>query len=502
MSPLASSFAELVGFIQAASIRVDKLGSALRSKPTVSVKVLSERQLEKLCVATTIIPKKENMASPDCNLSAKDTVAMSHLPPELIFAILESAYYSPSGSPDYTFLASCSLVCNSWSAPAQSLLFRSTTKLRSYSIPKFHAAVMSSSVRGKPLGTAVRSLEISVGRSMNESCHPLDFARLLQACPRLYELALSTYGLHEFDQAALAELKKTGSGIKALNLQYCGVQSPVLFQLLEIWPGIQFLKVGTEIAAWPWRNPAEIPVLRQPNSGGGPGNTLDTTERPGASVSLYDLVLSRIPQPAVLTWLLTSSSASLRILDLREVPGPATRTILGLHAKRLRSLRLLHYSFDSAAFLRQCTELEELVLFHVPTMVPLAPALPPSIEHLSFRNPIHTYRNTLRPFLDAIEVLPKLRVLTCDRNSEQLEEFAILKARCVERGVEVEISDVPFWVYYSTRADTTSREMRAAIPSQGCLCTRWLLAWLLAGVALPPSYGTRRERDRGPLRNV
>ena len=370
---------------------------------------------------------------------------MSHLPSELVFVILEHAYYTPAGAPDYTLLANCSLVCTSWSIPAQSLLFHKTTKLRSDTITSFHDALIASAVRGEPMGHAVRSLDISVGSSsrLSGSCQPEVFAQLLHACPRLYELSLSTYGLHEFDQFALAKLKDSGQSIRALNLQYCGVQSPVLFQLLGIWSRIRFLRIGTEIAAWPWRHPSETPVLRQPQTNGNPN---DIVQRPPSHVSLYDLALSRIPQQAVLTWLLGSSASSLRILDLHEVPGIAARQILGVHAPHLRSLRLLHFSLDSAAFLRQCTCLEELVIYNLPVFVPLAPELPPSIEHLSFRNPRHAFRNTLRPILDAIEVLPKLRIVTCDKNSEGFREFEMLKTRCAERGVEVVISEVPIWV--------------------------------------------------------
>ena len=373
---------------------------------------------------------------------ARLETGMPHLPPELVLAIFEHAYYTPHGSPDYIFLANCSLVCTSWSVPAQSLLFRKAIQLRSHTIASFHAAVASSAARGKFMGHVVRSLDISVGLSLNESCMPDSFAQLLQACPNLYELSLSTYGLHEFDQFMLAKLKHSGRGIRALNLLSCGVQSPVLFQLVGIWPHVKFLKIGMEIAAWPWRHPGETPILRQPRHNG--PNT--TAKRPVARASLYDLALTRIPPKHVLTWLLGSSASSLRILDLREAPDNVSREILGVHAPHLRSLRLLHFSIGSAAFVRQCTHLEEFVVYAIPVVVPLAHALPASIKHLSFRNPAHSHRSTLRPILDAIEALPKLRMVTCDKSSAQLRDFEMLKTRCAERGVEVVISEVPFWV--------------------------------------------------------
>ena len=137
-----------------------------------------------------------------------------------------------------------------------------------------------------------------------------------------------------------------------------------------------------------------------------PGGDAGLAPAMGTHVSLYDFALSRTPQQAVLTWFLGSSTSSLRILDLHGVSGIAVRKILGVHAPHLRSLRLLHFSLDSVAFLRQCTRLEELVIYNLPVFVPLAPELPPSIEHLPFRNPRHAFRNTLGPILDAIEVLP------------------------------------------------------------------------------------------------
>ncbi|KAH7924945.1 hypothetical protein BV22DRAFT_469577 [Leucogyrophana mollusca] len=354
------------------------------------------------------------------------------LPPEIILAILEPEYYTVLGSPNYSLLSTCALVCSTWSGPAQSLLFRNVKKLRASNTPIFNVAIDPSTPRGRMLGSCVRTLDIHVGRSVNDSCSPQDFVRLLRGCPRLYELVLSTYGIHEFSEEALIELREGGGSLKALSLMYCGVQSPVIFQLLGVWPQIQFLKIGTEIVASP------------PRSFHLAGSSISVAS--GAPVQLYDLVLLRTPSPEVLAWLLASSTESLRIVELREMPGGAARNILANHTTRLRSLRLLHYSMDSAALLRECTELEEFMVYHVPTVVPLAPDLPQSIKHFGFRNPIYNYRDTLSPILEAVSRLPRLRTLTCDQNAVQLSDFSQLQSVCDDRGVEVVVSEVPFWV--------------------------------------------------------
>ncbi|KAG1894156.1 uncharacterized protein F5891DRAFT_1063565 [Suillus fuscotomentosus] len=356
---------------------------------------------------------------------------MSFVPPELVLCILEHGYYTSLRTPNYTLLKAAALVCKTWSGPAQTLLFRCATKLEQHNISIF------------PLGECVRILEISIGGTSNGGlgCSADDFVILLQACPQLYELALSITGLHEFEEEILQKLGDVGRKLKALTLVQCGLQSPILFQLLKIWNNIQFLKIEKEIAAWPWRT-ATTPVLRRNT------DAEELAHRPGAEVCLYELALSRFPTPDVLTWLLESSADSLRILELRDIPGPTHRPILSLHAPRLRSLRLGYYNIYSAALLRMCTALEELVIYHVPTHFPLAPDLPPTIEHLSFRNPNHVYRNTLQPIIEAVDALPSLKVLTCDKNAEQLVgDYEILKAKCRMKGTEVIVSDIPFWVY-------------------------------------------------------
>ncbi|KAH7882596.1 hypothetical protein F5I97DRAFT_287075 [Phlebopus sp. FC_14] len=199
---------------------------------------------------------------------------MSYLPPELILTILEHNFYTSSGQPDHAFLSACSLVCRAWSWPAQSLLFRCVTKLRGRNYSQFAAAVLSPA-RGQSLGKCVRTLEMSIAHSMKQSCSPLHLVDVLRACPSVYELVLKAYGISKFDQASLEKLRDAGKGLKALHLVFCTMTSSILFQLLNIWPSIQFLKICVDI--------------------GVPSSQVLAYSHRGAPVRLYDLVLSSIP---------------------------------------------------------------------------------------------------------------------------------------------------------------------------------------------------------------
>ena len=71
------------------------------------------------------------------------------VPLELIYRILEGGYYTPSGTPNYQLLKACTLVCRTWSGPAQAPLFRSPPRIaaRTITISKFYAALLSSVAR-------------------------------------------------------------------------------------------------------------------------------------------------------------------------------------------------------------------------------------------------------------------------------------------------------------------------------------------------------------------
>jgi len=111
----------------------------------------------------------------------------------------------------------------------------------------------------------------------------------------------------------------------------------------------------------------------------------------------------------------------------------------------LRSLRLGSYNNNSVALLRMCTSIEELMLYELqlPTRCPFVPNLPPSIEHLSLRIQNDSHCMTLQPVIDAVDALPNLKVLTCNKHvrGHHYDEYAILESRCRIKGIEVILSD-------------------------------------------------------------
>jgi hypothetical protein len=189
-----------------------------------------------------------------------------------------------------------------------------------------------------------------------------------------------------------------------------------------LWPRIQFLTIGAEIATLP---PIKLPAIK-----------------------LHELVLSRSLIPSeCLEWLLSNSEDSLQILELRDVPGRQIKTILAKHGHNLRSLRISRYNKDSADILRLCTRLEELVVHHIPNVIELKD-LPTTIEHFSMRNPGNIgFRTLIVPLIDT---LPNLRVVTFDENVRRHNDFHALRSACDAKGVELRVHILAFWIVSSS----------------------------------------------------
>ncbi|RPD62358.1 hypothetical protein L227DRAFT_544864 [Lentinus tigrinus ALCF2SS1-6] len=348
---------------------------------------------------------------------------MDTLPTELVDNILEDVYFT-DGVVDTTTLSSCALSCRAWSGPAQKLLFRHVT-LRGMYQSRGHLSFLEATdpktKRGRALAGHVRVLEVFLGDKAGLDLDDADLADILDRTPRLYELVLRVTGIHQFTDGTMEKLRKLATGplrLRALTILSCGIQSPILFQLLSVWPSIEFLHIGVEIAppAPRWR-----PTFK-----------------------LYQLTLMRTPRIHMLKWLLSSSMDSLRILSFRDLPGRDFDPLLEQLGPGLRSLRLMNYSLRAASVTKQCPNLEEFVIVQLSPFLKLS-NLPQSLEHLSCRN-LPTEDQSLQSIIEAVSDLPKLKVVTCDRRAREDELFGELEGLCASKGVELFVDETPFWV--------------------------------------------------------
>ncbi|KAF8134790.1 hypothetical protein K438DRAFT_1640486 [Mycena galopus ATCC 62051] len=344
-----------------------------------------------------------------------------HLPEELICLILAQLYYRspPFSTPDYYTLSACSLVNSHWRGPSQTLIFRRITLEATPAFARF-----ADTTSNTTLLSHVRVLSVALTTDPPprpvgvEVCPVSILVSILQHCPQLYELSISAhklFSLNSVDISRMAAVVQAYSiSIRSLRLLECSVQSPLLYELLRLFPTVEFLTLGGEIIATP---PSWTP-----------------------EVQLYELILQRTPPSNILQWLLSSSGTSLRILELRDLPGGSTPADIAICCPHIQSLRLMRYNAHSAAILRQCTNLLELVLLNIPTILSL-PALPSSLEHFALLIQTYSASVDLRPVVKAIESLPRLRIFTFVGDSQD-----ILQAICDAKTITLHTTSRKFWI--------------------------------------------------------
>ncbi|KAH7107217.1 hypothetical protein BKA62DRAFT_686320 [Auriculariales sp. MPI-PUGE-AT-0066] len=188
------------------------------------------------------------MTAPSCRWAT--------LAPELLFLVFGSDTSVASRRVHRQTLLSCALVCRSWSGVAQSVLFQHI-ELESCAgyqhrltrlISTLSYAVQSRDKRH--LALAVRSLSVDIGAHWSPTatlCTHADassVALAVHCCPQLRHLRLTVReGVrHAFTDTNLALLRKSRSVTK---LSIRADSSPMLPQLLHIWPQLTFLDSRT-----------------------------------------------------------------------------------------------------------------------------------------------------------------------------------------------------------------------------------------------------------------
>lgn len=352
-----------------------------------------------------------------------------HLPAELVLLILEQAYYDRRGFPDWHTLSACARVCTSWRPLAQRLLFHQVVvpgiHQTSSTRESFRSTVLSTSDGGRELASYIRRVDVTIRGPEDED----NLVQLINHCHHLYELVLRASGVHALRDVTMHALGSPlvidrPTPIRALFLS-CGIQSPILYQLLAVWPTIQFLRIGTELAALPPK-------------------TLETKAK------LYELVLYRLPSVRAMEWMLSASDGSLRILECQVVPDARYDTILDAHTRHLQSLRVFHQTLRSRTFIHKCVNLQELMLAQLSRFLPLG-ELPETLEHVAFRQLPGVSDAISTSIISAVDKLPRLRLMSCDASARQSEHYPALEEKCRKKRVLLDHNMVPIQQVSSLR---------------------------------------------------
>ncbi|KAH9936358.1 uncharacterized protein B0H18DRAFT_1113761 [Fomitopsis serialis] len=325
------------------------------------------------------------------------------IPPELIYHILEQAYYARVDSVDRKTVHNCCYVSRAWVRPAQQLL---SIPLASpaFARPSFKRAAIhrhllsghAASGVSMRLGAYVRNLDFMLDVNSTQMAgpymhvwRPSTLVALLYQFPRLYRLSLFVMEKGSISTKYIQQL-----------------------QALVATPGRQPLR------ALSLEGQSDAPAVpRAPAPSG------------VAPVKLYELSLRYLPALEALRWLLSSSRATLQILDLHvPVLNDDYLALFIEYAPRLSSLRLHIGRPEMDALVKACVALEELVLYQ---SLNWPSELPASLEHLCIDELADTT-------LTSLDTLPELRTLTCTAaHVSHHHDFHHLVRKCDRRRIEL-----------------------------------------------------------------
>lgn len=357
------------------------------------------------------------------------TNALSLLPIEIWILVLREAQYDDL-LPRYRWLRRYCLVCKSWSPHAQQLLFAHVALRGSTHCKAFKKAVRASA-QHNPEHTAalcrsVRTIQMVID-------HQEIYAGVVQLCPALRELHLCMYHA-AFRPDALARLAQLPSTVRALRVR--AYHYTALFQLLALFPNIEYLEVDCSGIPGPLPDPLPSPPAWR----------------------LRELRYSnpRRATQGFVEWALSGPGAGSRdTLEALRVQcptfSPSILAELGLF--RLRSLAVPRVlAGDDLAILNH---IEEIWMTAPRYPTPTFRRLPTGLRHLA----LHPLSETvdceavtadLAAYYENSDGL--LEVVTYHRryddDDESVEDIQMLHQFCKERGITFRLMD-PLYGYYA-----------------------------------------------------
>lgn len=338
---------------------------------------------------------------------------MTRFPIELVIYVLELTFFTITRLPDRRTLSACSRVCKEWRDPAQLLLFRYIVlQLLRHPLQGMKDLFLVHS-HGQALGSYLRSLDLRIGPANHMGYPPHELPLILSFFPRLYELHLNSSVL-ALDDETIQKLRTLVAGtpthyrLRCLKWFGPNPQSNMMYQLLDLWPTIQFLYIGNPIAC--------EPPPQRPN------------------FTLYEIGYIKPPTTNVLKWLIPEHS--LRVVYLQDDNTESDTTkLFNREGPHILSVRIQTYTLFSASLVSRCPRLKELNMGPLPKELTedMNGTIPRSLEHLRIRED----PDSIAVILKVLDGLPALRVITLPIKVRKLKGVEDLEARCVKQSVQL-----------------------------------------------------------------
>jgi len=389
------------------------------------------------CSMTTTMPVKPSHQAPN-GRSQPSCTTLTEMPLELILSIIELACADGNRDRNIPLLMACCLVCKTWSATVQKILFTEVTLRSQSSFQSFIKAVDRTTPRGRMLGDSVKRMRVVLDHNQPSSLHHHSFALAVTCCPNLFHLDISLYGCAEpgkdvvgvpnvsrlrrlapcFDDQTIS-LLKSGPKIDSLHFNNWSENQQSIYQLLDIWPSLQFLSIG--------------------------GTTpLPQTNLPPFPSTLQRLSLRFQNTPSVefMRWLLHNSTTSLRSLHCDRDPCvDALEYLMCTFGSQLESISMPSLaSPECADMISGCSRLRRLHTERPSLPVTFYKNLPSGLEHISLSIDHDTQINAIIDYIMAKDTLRTLHVFLW--NSGRTHPLlSPLRIACTYRGIELTMTD-------------------------------------------------------------
>jgi len=384
---------------------------------------------------TTTNPPNSTDSAP---MKTTTATTVPQMPLELVLSFIEAACAGDDYDDHIPLLMACSLVCKTWSAAAQKLLFGQVTLRSQISFQLFMNAIDRTTPHGHMLGESMKRMRVVLDHNQPSSLHHHSFALAVTMCPNLRALDISLYGCAEpgtdivgvpdvsrlrrsapsFDEQTIS-LLKSGPEIQSLQFNNWSENQQSLFQLLDIWPSIQYLSIG----------------------GTAPQHIQDSPTPFQCALRGLSLNFQNAPSVEFMRWLLHKSSGSLRTLNLERDPCIDTfEYLVNTVGPRLRSLRLPGFvPTDYAVLIAKCTNLQELQTENPSLLSAYFKKLPHDLQHLGFGLSLDTPLQVIIALVKARDSLKTIKVQLWEGGRKH-ELFSSLKIACAYRGVDLTIT--------------------------------------------------------------